>query len=177
MVRFPEETVDGIDVFVGHTHTSRPDFVIDAVRQYLFHITGCESRIIENLRIAEEEDEDLLQQVKETYYLRRMNVLTRDESNQYYAVKENSNSMRDVNVLLNMPQGLYDAIVEIVGRTMVFGNHQEFIKVAVYFLFSRMMELGSRTEDANAFTSGFDGVDDLEEAVRKLEDRFSGGSR
>lgn len=38
MVCFPLAVVDRIDDFAGHTHSSRPDFITDAVRQYTAHV-------------------------------------------------------------------------------------------------------------------------------------------
>ena len=63
MVRIPKSTAEQIDDFAGNTHSSRPDFIIDSIRQFTDFI------VKETATIAvQTETTDYPGEVKEAYF-------------------------------------------------------------------------------------------------------------
>ena len=67
MVRLPRSTAERIDDFAGDTHSSRPDFITDAVRQYIVHVLKESADVV-----IQVEGLEVSKQAKEVYFLQEM---------------------------------------------------------------------------------------------------------
>ena len=162
MVRFPKYTVERIDDYAGYTHSSRPDFVIDSVRQYIPHII-MESATV----ITEIEGVDVSRQAKDLFFIERMGERMFSETESYRKSKESSPKGQDVSVLVSFPTGLNDMILRTVSSMGLFSSNQELIKIAVHWMFGHMKDV----QDCMGHVTGFCSVDNkkmLEIELRKL---------
>ena len=162
MVRFPKYTVERIDDYAGDTHSSRPDFVIDSVRQYIPHIVREAATVI-----TEIEGVDVSRQAKDMFFIERMGERMFPETESYRKSKESSPKGQDVSVLVSFPVGLNDMILKTVESTRLFSSNQDFIKTAVHWMFGQMDDV----QDHMGYVTGFCSVDNkrlLELELRKL---------
>ena len=163
MVRFPKYTVERIDDYAGDTHSSRPDFVIDSVRQYIPHIVH-EAALV----ITEIEGVDVSSQAKGMFFYERMSERIFQEIESYRKSKESSPKGQDVSVLISIPVGLNASIFRIVESTGFFSSNQELIKTAVHWMFTNLESVRDGMSLISGFNSSIDGKKSLEEELRKL---------
>ncbi len=171
MVRLPRCTVERIDDFAGYTHSSRPDFITDAVRQYIRHILEESSRITVRL-----EDLEVSKDAKDLYFTEQMGYVMYDEYESYRKSRENDSSTKDVSVLVSMPVGLDEKIRETMSATGLFSSNQEFIKVAVEYLFILMDEVKNNLETVKEFQALPEGSRALEEELEEIRKELSSNS-
>ena len=171
MVRLPPAVVDRIDDFAGHTHSSRPDFITDAVRQYVVHVLRESVHVITDI-----EGLEVSKQAKEMYFARRMMECLYEEMNGYRMSREGTQRVRDVSILISMPAGLVAMVTDTVEATGLFSGNQEFIKVSVWYMFRQMGECGYLLEEVAGFMSSPEGSTSLEEELERIR-RELGGER
>ena len=153
MVRFPKYTVELIDDYAGNTHSSRPDFVIDSVRQYISHIINEVT-----VAITEIETVDVSKQAKDLFFIERMGERMFLETESYRKSKKSSPKGQDVSVLISFPTGLNDMILNTVKFTNLFSSNQELIKIAVHWMLNHMKDVDNGLELVSEFLSkGDDG--------------------
>lgn len=146
MVRLPRSTIERIDDYAGDTHSSRPDFITDAIRRYIGYILKESASVmmqIEGLEVSNE--------AKQIYFSQQMSERIYSEYESYRKSKESESRTKDVSVLISMPPGLQREIAGVVDSTGIFNGNQEFIKVAIYHLFSLLEEEGSNMEFIREF--------------------------
>lgn len=163
MIRFPKYTVECIDDFAGDTHSSRPDFVIDSIRQYVAHIVR-EAALV----ITEVDGVDVSNQAKEAFFYERMSERMFSETESYRKSKENSPKGQDVSVLISMPLGLNRMVLEIVDSTDLFSSNQEIIKTAVHWMITQMNEIKVGLEVVSEFRSAKDNGKSLEMELEQI---------
>lgn len=166
MVRLSRSTVDRIDDYAGNTHSSRPDFITDAVRQYGIHVLRESVQVISRVDVL-----DVSKQAKEVYYTQQMSERLYREMDAYRKSREGTQRSQDVSILVTMPAGLHGMIADIVAVTGIFSGIQEFIKVSVHHMFWQMGEYTYLIEEIGAFQSNGDGKaleDELEQIRREL---------
>ena len=172
MVRLPRSTTERIDDFAGDTHSSRPDFITDAVRQYIVHVLKESADVI--IRI---EGLEVSKQAKEVYFLQEMGNRLYPEFESYRKSKDGNQKAQDVSVLISMPLGLQREITETVESTGLFSGTQEFIKVSIHYMFGRMSDVNDLKEVVKGFQALPDGSKALEEELdeirRELNNRRS----
>lgn len=171
MVRIPRSTVERIDDFAGNTHSSRPDFIIDSVRQYITHVMDEASFVVVSI-----EGLEVSKQAKEVYFAQQMGERLYHEFDSYRKSREGNQKIKDVSVLISMPIGLLRMISEVVGCTGLFSNNQEFIKVSVHYMFRQMSEIRDRMEIVESFQAMSDGRKALEEELEQIRMELSGNS-
>lgn len=169
MVRLPKLTVERIDDFAGDTHSSRPDFIEDAVRQYIQHVISESSRVISSL-----EGLEVSKQAKEVYFIQEMGRVLYHEMDGYRNSK--GNRMQEISVLVSMPVGLQRMITDTVEFTGLFGGNQEFIKTAIHFMFDRMGSIKADLEAVAEFQSMPNGSRALEEELEQIRRELQGDS-
>lgn len=169
MVRFPKYTVERIDDYAGDTHSSRPDFVIDSVRQYIPHIVREAATVI-----TEIEGVDVSRQAKNMFFIERMGERMFPETESYRKSKESSPKGQDVSVLVSFPVGLNEMILRTVEYTGLFSSNQEFIKTAVHWMFEQMSNIGSMADFLFDFQSSKVESQSLEEELKRLRKEVDG---
>ena len=148
MVRFPKYTVERIDDYAGNTHSSRPDFVIDSVRQYIPHIVREAATVITEIEAV-----DVSRQAKELFFFERMGERMFPETESYRNSKESSPKGQDISVLVCFPTGLNDKILRTVEATSLFSSNQELIKIAVHWMLNHVDEVEKGLEVVFDFQS------------------------
>ena len=128
MVRMPSTLAEMIDVCVGQTHSSRPDYVIDGIREFIHFICTNEAEIMRYI----DEKKDAARDVKIEFYYESIKSLTQVYRDAASSASEKSRS--DVSILLSIPKGLAAQIDRIVERTRCFKNHQEFIRSSTVYM-------------------------------------------
>ena len=128
MIRMPSNLAEMIDICVGQTHSSRPDYVIDGIRSFIHFICSNEAEIMKYI----DEKKDAARDVKIEFYYESIKSLTQIYRNGAASASEKSRS--DVSILLSIPKGLAAQIDRTVERTRCFRNHQEFIRSATVYL-------------------------------------------
>lgn len=169
MVRLPRCTVERIDDFAGYTHSSRPDFITDAVRQYIRHILEESSRIAVKL-----EGLDVSKDAKNVYFTQQMDQVMYDEYSSYKRSRETDASTKDVSVLVSMSVGLDEKIRETISATGLFSSNQEFIKIATEFLFILLDEMNRNMESVKEFQALPEGSRALEEELEDIRRELGG---
>lgn len=163
MVRFPKYTVERIDDYAGDTHSSRPDFVIDSVRQYMAHIVGEAVTII-----TEIEGVDVSRQAKDMFFIERMGERMFSETESYQNSKESSPKGQDISVLVSFPMGLNDMIIRTVESTSIFSSNQEFIKIAVHWMLNHTSDVEKGLDVISEFQSTKDNGKSLEKELERI---------
>ena len=163
MVRFPRYTVERIDDYAGDTHSSRPDFVIDSVRQYIPHIVKEATTVI-----TEIEGVDVSRQAKDMFFIERMGERMFSETESYRKSKESSPKGQDVSVLVSFPVGLNEMILRTIECTGLFSSNQELIKTAVHWLFIQMDNIEKTMETISDYQMSENVGRVLEEELEKL---------
>lgn len=148
MVRFSKYTVERIDDYAGNTHSSRPDFVIDSVRQYIPHIVREAATVITEIEAV-----DVSRQAKELFFFERMGERMFPETESYRNSKESSPKGQDISVLVCFPTGLNDKILRTVEATSLFSSNQELIKIAVHWMLNHVDEVEKGLEVVFDFQS------------------------
>ena len=148
MVRFPKYTLERIDDYAGNTHSSRPDFVIDSVRQYIPHIVREAATVITEIEAV-----DVSRQAKELFFFERMGERMFPETESYRNSKESSPKGQDISVLVCFPTGLNDKILRTVEATSLFSSNQELIKIAVHWMLNHVDEVEKGLEVVFDFQS------------------------
>lgn len=162
MVRLPRYTAEAIDEFAGDTHSSRPDFIIDATRQYISHLLSEAFSV--TIRI---EPVDVSDQAKDAVFYEEMGRRMFPEVNAYKNAKEGSARGQDVSVLVSMPNGLRKSIAEIIDIGLFFSN-QELIKTAVHWLLSRMDAMKEELETVSELCLKEEGNRTLDKEIKRL---------
>ena len=163
MVRMPSNLAMIIDMSVGISYTSRPDYVIDGIRRFVHYINNEEAAIMLYLQ----EKEDAARDVKLEFYYASMKERTEIYRKAVVSAAEKSKK-KDVDILLSLPKGLASQIDRIVERTKCFRNHQEFIKASSIYL---IMILGmDNTNDmlTTNFLESNQSTKDLREQIEKM---------
>lgn len=163
MVRLPRSTAERIDDFAGDTHSSRPDFITDSVRQFIDHVLKESASVIVQI-----EDLEVSKQAKEVYFMQQMGNRLYPEFDAYQKSKQGNQKGQDVSVLISMPTGLQRMITDVVESTGLFSGNQEFIKVSIYYLLSKLSEIGSMMEIVRDFQAMPDGSKALEEELEQI---------
>ena len=158
MVRLPITMVEHIDRFAGYTHSSRPDFITDAIRRYIGYILRESSSVTVQIKGLEVSDE-----AKRIYFSQQMSERINQEYELYKRSKKGRSGTKEISVLISMPLGLYGTITDTVEFTGIFNGNQEFIKVAIYHLFAL---LDKEASDMNAVSS-FHTIIDRESVLKK----------
>lgn len=171
MVRIPRSTAERIDDFAGDTHSSRPDFITDSVRQYITHVMDEASSVVVSI-----EGLEVSKQAKEVYFAQQMGERLYHEFDSYRKSREGNQKIQDVSVLISMPIGLLRMVSEVVGYTGLFSNNQEFIKVSVHYMFRQMSETRDRMEIVESFQAMPDGSKALEEELEQIRMELSGNN-
>lgn len=169
MVRIPRSTAERIDDFAGDTHSSRPDFITDSVRQYITHVMDEASSVVVSI-----EGLEVSKQAKEVYFAQQMGERLYHEFDSYRRSREGNQKIQDVSVLISMPIGLLRMISEVVGCTGLFSNNQEFIKISVHYMFHLISETRGRMEVVEGFQAMPDGRKALEEELEQIRMELSG---
>ena len=146
MVRLPRSTIERIDDYAGNTHSSRPDFITDAIRRFIGYILRESASVmmqIEGLEVSNE--------AKQIYSSQQIGERIYSEYESYRKTKESESRTKDVSVLISMPLGLQREIAGVVDFMEIFSGNQEFIKVAIYHLFSLLEEENSNLEFIKEF--------------------------
>jgi len=128
MVRVPDLLMTLVENHIGKQYASRPDFIVEAIRLYIYDMSLIEEGIINTLK-----DEDVLDAAKVEFYYERLNKLL-NEDRIYYREAEKRSSEEPVGVLLSIMPGLIEEMDAIVERTKAFKNNPEFIKMAISHL-------------------------------------------
>lgn len=168
MVRFPKYTVERIDDYAGDTHSSRPDFVIDSVRQYISHIVREAVTVI-----TEIETVDVSRRAKDLFFFERMGERMFPETESYRKSKESSPKGQDVSVLVSFPTGLNDKILRTVESTSLFSSNQELIKTAVHWMLSHIDDVEKGLEVVSEFQSTKDNGKVLERELERIRKELS----
>ena len=163
MVRFPRYTIEMIDDYAGNTHSSRPDFVIDSVRQYIPHIIH-EAAII----ITEIETVDVSKQAKDLFFFERMGEKMFPETESYKKSKQSSPKGQDISVLVSFPAGLNEKIHSTVQSTNLFSSNQELIKIAVHWMLNHVEDVEKGLEVVSEFMSMNDSGKALEKELEQI---------
>ena len=167
MVRFPKYTVERIDDYAGDTHSSRPDFVIDSVRQYIPHIVREAATVI-----TEIEGVDVSRQAKDMFFIERMGERMFPETESYRKSKESSPKGQDVSVLVSFPTGLNDMILKTVDFTTLFSSNQELIKTAVHWMLNHVDDVEKALEVISEFQSTKDNGKTLENELERIRNEL-----
>ena len=133
MVRVPDLLMTLAENYIGKQYASRPDFIVEAIRLYIYDISLIEERIIEALK-----NEDVLDAAKVEFYHERLNKLL-DDDRTFYKESEKRSSEEPVGVLLSIMPGLIEEMDSMVGRTKAFKNNPEFIKMAISHLLALLL--------------------------------------
>lgn len=168
MVRFPRFTVECIDDFTGDTHSSRPDFVIDAVRQYIPHVI-CDAATA----ITEMEGVNVSHQAKDVFFYERMSESMFPEAESYRKSKDSSPKGQDISVLVSMPVGLNQMIADVVESTGLFSSNQELIKTAVHWMINHMNDVKQGLELVSGFRFAKDNGRSLERELEQIRRELS----
>ena len=169
MVRMPSNIAFVIDHCVGVSHSSRPDFVIDGIRQFMVAISYEEARVFEFI----ETKKDASREVKLQFYYESMKSFTLTFRNTIASAAEKSEK-KDVDILLSLPKGLAAQIDEFVNRTKAFKNHQEFIKCATIFLSTTMGAVNTNSMLAGTYLINNEATKELQEQVEKMRKEMEG---
>lgn len=169
MVRLSKFTVDRIDDYAGHTHSSRPDFIIDAVRQYTIHVLRESVDVISHI-----DGMGVSKQAKDVYFAQQMSERLYPEMDSYRRSREGASRVQDISVLVTMPMGMHRTIIGIVGSTGLFTGMQEFIKVSVEFMFRQMDEMDALMEEVTGFQSSPEAGRSLEEELEQIRRELDG---
>ena len=163
MVRLPRCTVERIDDFAGYTHSSRPDFITDAVRQYIRHILEESSKIAVKLK-----DLEVSKDAKDVDFTQEMNQVMYNEYSSYKRSRETEAPTKGASVLVSMPTGLDEKIRETISVTGLFSSNQEFIKIATEYLFILLDEMTRNMESVKEFQALPESSRSLEEELEKI---------
>ena len=167
MVRIPRSTAEQIDEFAGDTHSSRPDFIIDSIRQFTDYI------VRETASIAvQTETTEYSREVKEAYFKEEALKRFFWEYDTYSTAKKNEPRSKEVSVLVSIPVGLLDIVNNVVEITDLFSGVQEYIKVAIYHMFRRSREFESSREALSEFRSVVEGTILLEDELQQLREEM-----
>ena len=163
MVRLPRSTAERIDDFAGDTHSSRPDFITDAVRQYIVHVLKESADVV-----IQVEGLEVSKQAKEVYFLQEMGNRLYPEFESYRKSREGNQKAQDVSVLISMPLGLQREMTETVESTGLFSGNQELIKISIHYMFGKMSEVSDLMEIVKGFQALPDGSKALEEELDEI---------
>ncbi|QHK17997.1 hypothetical protein JS82_07710 [Methanomassiliicoccaceae archaeon DOK] len=172
MVRFPKYTVERIDDYAGDTHSSRPDFVIDSVRQYIPHIVREAATVITEIEAV-----DVSRQAKDMFFIERMGERMFPETESYRKSKEGSPKGQDISVLVSFPTGLNDRILRTVESTNLFSSNQELIKTAVHWMLNHMGDVENGLEVVSEFQSTRDNGKALEKELERIRKELGNVNR
>lgn len=172
MVRFPKYTVERIDDYAGDTHSSRPDFVIDSVRQYITHIIWEAATVI-----TEIETIDVSRQAKDLFFFERMGERMFPETESYRKSKESSPKGQDISVLVSFPTGLNDKVHKTVESTSLFSSNQDLIKTAVHWMLNHMDDMEKGLEVVSEFQSTKDNGKALEKELERIRNELNNINR
>jgi Arc/MetJ-type ribon-helix-helix transcriptional regulator len=161
MVRLPSMIASSVVGRVGLTHASRPDFVLDATRQYLAVVHSIEYEAYRNVR-----DKDVSYVAKCEFFQEYISLRLKRVSDECAALTEKS-SGKDTDVLLSVPPLLLKDIESTSKRLGAFRNRQDFLRQAVVMYNAelnnnavRLLEVGSFLEE--------------NEDLKKLRDELDG---
>ncbi|MDO5853816.1 MAG: hypothetical protein Q4Q62_07250 [Thermoplasmata archaeon] len=163
MLRLPEVTVQHIDEYAGDTHSSRPDFITDAVRQYIRYILRESTDLVFRIDAM-----DVSQAAKAAFYGEYMGQRVFSEFEAYRSARRGKATTKDISVLISIPWGLDAKITETVSATGLFKNNQEFIKVAIEYMFRYMSDEAYRLEFVGSFQSKTDTRKALNEELKQI---------
>lgn len=163
MVRMPSNLAMIIDMSVGISYTSRPDFVIDGIRRFIHYINNEEAAIMLYLQ----EKEDAARDVKLEFYYAAMKEKTEMYRKAVSSASEKSKK-KDVDILLSLPKGVASQIDRIVERTKCFRNHQEFIKAGTVYLTTIMGMDNTNDMLTTNFLESNQSTKDLREQIEKM---------
>jgi hypothetical protein len=161
MVRLPSNVTTVIDSFVGRSHSSRPDFIVDAIRQYLMYVS-----IFEAEAILKVQDKDVSYTAKKAFYIEFMELHLDRMKKMYHSLQEQAKG-RDVDVLLSMYPITIEMINGVVERTQFFKNHQEFIKLAIMNL---IILMASYNTNELLISNFLQDPEDLKKLKKELDD-------
>ena len=170
MLRLPEVTVERIDEYAGRTHSSRPDFITDAVRQYIHHVLYESAEVVEKMDSTGHSQEAMA-----VFFGEYMGECVFREFEDYRNSRKNRVSTRDVSVLISIPWGLDDLIARTIAATGLFKNNQELIKVSIEYMLRFMEEDEERLDFLGNFHSESDTRRALDEELRQLRKEIGPG--
>ena len=165
MVRVPKTVMDMIDAAVGMQYTSRPDFVVEAIRNYMDYVSSAEAETVALLK-----EKDVSYAAKLEFYFEALEIRLTPDRN-LYRVSEERSEGKSVEVLLSVLPGLIAEMNDIVVRTKAFRNGQEFIKMAIIHLISSMSKRGADTRLTIEFLQNSD-LKGMKEELDKLREEF-----
>lgn len=157
MIRVPDNICKVVDTFAGHTHTSRPDVVIDACRKFYTTLCLKEMTIIQAV-----EERDVPKEVALAAYYEEMESFIGSLRNDYEASSKKGTEA--ISILVIFPYILFEEVNRIIGRTKQFRNHQDFIKIALMYFFSVEHQLREHEREIDKFLES----DDIQDEVEKL---------
>ena len=163
MVRMPSSLSMMIDMSVGISYTSRPDFVIDGIRRFIHYINNEEAAIMLYLQ----EKEDAARDVKLEFYHETIEEKTEMYRNMVGSASAKS-KRKDVDILLSLPKGLASQIDRMVERTGCFRNHQEFIKTGSAYLIVLLGMDNTNDMLTTDFLESNQSTKDLREQIEKM---------
>lgn len=161
MIRIPDTVCKLIDLFAGRTHTSRPDVIIDACRQFYTKICTDEMDMLKIFEAENAPKEIALaayhEQISET-----VDALLED----YDAYAKDSRS--EVSILVVFPPILLTLIENTMARTMAFKNRQYYIRAAFMFLFRTQSAIAEHVKTMNDFVI----ANDVEKEISSLREKL-----
>jgi hypothetical protein len=168
MIRIPVPVASMIDDFAGNTHTFRPDFIVDAIRQYYPYFLRLSAQLVQEMEPLQASDE-----AKRKYFGQRMAELISNEFTLYRKAMESTNRRDDVNVLVSMPVGLLEMLDPIL-ELGVFRNNQEFYKVSLFYLMDVYREMEIQIDTISGFTGTPRVRSSLDEEVESIRRELEG---
>jgi len=171
MVRMPHGMAEVIDMSVGILYTSRPDFVIEAIRRFIHYVCNEEAGIMLYLQDKKDADRD----VRLEFY--RESIREKTELFRNTAAEAAAKSKRDVDILLSLPKGLASEIDRTVERTGCFRNHHEFVKSATVYLMIEMAADNTNAMLTDNFLVSNQTTSELRAQIDRMKEEMSGLGR
>lgn len=163
MIRVPDNVCKVIDTFAGHTHSSRPDVVIDACRQFYVAICSKEAAVMDAADRSAASKE-----AARTFYNEEVRAFIKEYRDDYEASLEKSNG--NISILVVFPVVLLEKINRIVTRTKQFRNHQDYFRVSLAYLFVSERALMAHEDRMDAFF----GPCDIEDEMNRMRELMRG---
>jgi Arc/MetJ-type ribon-helix-helix transcriptional regulator len=164
MVRVPVNLMVVVDAMVGGQYTSRPDFIVEAIRCYTNTISS-----IETAAMIKVKDKDIAQAAKVAFYHEFLDIsLTQDRN--FHKGAEDRSGGKTIDVLLSILPGLIAEMNSVVERTKAFKSYQEFIKMAICHLITLTAARNSNTLLTSNFLHNAEDMKGLRDELDKLRE-------
>ncbi len=164
MVRVPDNVCRVMDTLAGHTHVSRPDVVIDACRRFYAALCQREADILDLL-----DERHVAKDVALAFYREEIAGFVAPFRSDYDASLGKTKDQ--VSILVVFPNVLLSKMNAAIGRIGTVKNHQEFIKIALMYMFSWERESMRHEQRMAEFVSSAD----IRKEVEKLRDLLNDG--